>query len=347
MNFQNKKILLIATAFFGYEKNVCEKLIEMGASVDYYNERSVTSALSRALLKISPKIFSAKTHKYYKSIVEKNKQKEYDYVFCNGATMIDNKVMHMLKESFPKAKYILYWADSVKGKKRFESIFEEFDKVITFDRLDYEYYKNEKCLPNIHFRPLYFLDCYRSKDEVVDIKYDICFIGTVHSDRYSILKKIDFWAKKNDLSFYNYSYLQSKFMFYFYKIFNRDFRNAKFEDFKYEKIDSKTVADVIKHSKIIIDAQYPKNSGLTMRTIEMLGMKKKIMTTNKDIENYDFFDSKNIQVLNRKDIKLDIDFFKDKYVEIPNHVYEKYTLESWLKDIFNMDLDKENEYTKG
>lgn len=347
MNFQNKKILLIATAFFGYEESVSEKLKEMGAKVDYYNERSVSSAFARALLKITPNIFSMKTYAYYKSIVECNIEKDYDFVFCNGATMIDKKVIHMLKQAFSKAKFILYCADSVKGKKRFEKLFSEFDKVVSFDRLDCLYYKKELNINNVYFRPLYFLDCYRSKNEKVDKKYDLCFIGTVHSDRYRILKEIESFAKENNLNFYNYSYLQSKFMFYFYKIFNSDFKGAKFNDFQYKKINSQTIADIILYSKVIIDVQYPKNSGLTMRTIEMLGMKKKIMTTNKDIVNYDFYDSKNIHILDRNAIKLDVSFLKDEYVEVPENVYEKYTLESWLRDIFNMNQDEQIKYTKG
>lgn len=346
MDFSNKNVLLIATAFFGYETSVCDKLKELGANVDYYNERSISSAFARALIKISPKIFAIKTHAYYRNIIELNKKKEYDYVFCNGATMIDVKVIRMLKESFPKAKYILYCADSLRGKTNLEKLFYEFDKVVTFDRMDYNYYKNEFKLTNIYFRPLYFLDCYRAENDIIDEIYDFCFIGTVHSDRYRILKKISTFALENNLQFYNYSYLQSRFMFFFYKIFNREFKCAKFNEFQYEKVKSQTIVKIIKQSKVIIDIQYPKNSGLTMRTIEMLGMKKKIITTNKDIANYDFYNPNNIHIIDRNDVKFDINFLKSKYIEIPENVYEEYTLESWLEDVFDTEKELSNKYIK-
>ncbi|MEG0591071.1 MAG: hypothetical protein RR496_05420 [Lachnospiraceae bacterium] len=67
-------------------------------------------------------------------------------IFFNGGTMTDVKVMNILKAVFPLAKYVLYLADSVKGKKQYESIFGMFNRVITLDRNDYDFYNPQNIL---------------------------------------------------------------------------------------------------------------------------------------------------------------------------------------------------------
>lgn len=57
----NKKILFFSPAFFGYENKIKEKMEEMGAKVDLYDERSVSKSYEKAVLKINPNIFIRKT----------------------------------------------------------------------------------------------------------------------------------------------------------------------------------------------------------------------------------------------------------------------------------------------
>ena len=61
MNLDGKKILFIAPAFFGYEIKIADKMVALGAKVDFYDERSITKSYEKALLKINPQIFRKKT----------------------------------------------------------------------------------------------------------------------------------------------------------------------------------------------------------------------------------------------------------------------------------------------
>lgn len=70
-----------------------------------------------------------------------------------------------------------------------------------------------------------------------------------------------------------------------------------------------------------------------MRTIEMIGLKKKLITTNKDIVNYDFYNENNILVVDRNNFKLDTDFINKPYQELDERIYKKYSLESWIKTL--------------
>lgn len=341
MKFTGKKILFFSTAFFGYENKIIDKLNETGATVVYYNERSVTKAWERALLKLSPNFFWLKTYKYYQEIVNSNKNENYDYIFWNGITMLNKKIVHMIKKAFPDSILIMYLPDSIQNKRWIASLFDEFDKVITFDRMDYVYYKVYKKRKNIYFRPLYYADCYcEKKSEKSDYKYDVCFIGTIHSDRYKIINELKQWSKDNDIKLYTYCYLQGRFVFYIYKLIKKEFRDARLTDFKFNKLDSKAIVDIVKKSKSVIDMQYPLNTGLTMRTIEMLGLNKKLITTNSDVKKYDFYNEDNIYVIDRKCVIFSKKFFHVPYRDVPLTIYEKYSLESWLIDIFEANTPK-------
>ncbi|MCV4677987.1 hypothetical protein OFC08_34485, partial [Escherichia coli] len=59
-------------------------------------------------------------------------------------------------------------------------------------------------------------------------------------------------------------------------------------DVEFEPLSQSEVVEMMKCSEIIIDIHHPRQRGLTMRTIECIGLNKKIITTNEDIKKYDF-----------------------------------------------------------
>lgn len=322
-----KRILFFAPAFFGYEHIIKQKMIDMGAKVDFYDERSISSSYEKAILKVMPSLLYRKTKKYYKKILQKNAKKKYDYIFFIKCEMTPKSILQELRNKYPNAKMCLYLYDSIRNVKGIESKFQYFDKVLSFDRKDCE---NN---PNMIFRPLFYSDQYVAKDNNEKYIYDICFIGTIHSDRYKIIKEVQKFCKENNIKAYWFLFLQSKFMYYFYKLTKKEFRGANIETFSFDKMSGQDISEVVSQTNIILDVESPKQTGLTMRTIEMLGMKKKLLTTNRDIVNYDFYDKNNICCVDRNNVKLRKKFFDSKYMEVDKEIYDRYYLENWIKDI--------------
>ena len=325
---EGKRILFFSPAFFGYEYKIKKKMEELGAKVDYYDVRSVTSAKDRALLKISSKIFERKSKRYYEKIIEENQDKDYDYIIVVKCDMTPQEILEKFKVVYPNAKLCLYLWDSIKNIPGITKKFKYFDTLHSFDLDDCQVYEN------LNFRPLFYADQFRKEFEAnKDYKYDISFLGTIHSDRYAIIKQIERIAKENNLKTYFFKFLQSDFIYYFYKILKKEFRDTSKEDFDFVKMSSEEIAKIVDASKVILDIQHPKQTGLTMRTIEMIGMNKKIITTNESIKKYDFYNPNNISVIDRKNVKMDIKFFQNDYEPLDKSVYEKYSLESWIKEI--------------
>lgn len=330
LELKGKRVLLFAVYFFNYQNIICEKLESLGAEVVLYDERSVSSALERALLKINPNFFLKKTRKYYESILQKHKGENFDYILIIKCDMLDNKLLKDIKMTFPAAKMCLHIWDSIENIPHILEKVMNFDYASSFDRND--------CInhPEFKFRPLFYSDEFCVKEEKNSFKYDVSFCGTIHSDRYSIIKSLIKQCEDTGLEYYGFHYLQSNFIYKFYKVIKKEFRNTNQSDFDFEKKSSVEVASIIDDSRAVVDIQHPKQTGLTMRTIEMLGMKKKLITTNQDIVNYDFFDSNNICVIDRNNPVLNPEFINTPYHDVDKDIYEKYSLETWICDVLGM-----------
>jgi hypothetical protein len=329
-SIDGKKILFLAPAFFGYELKIKNKMEQLGASVDYYDARSVTSSLEKAFLKISPNIFKNKSQRYFKEILCANKTKDYDYVLIVKCDMISNDILCEMKNTFNNAKFCLYLWDSIKNIPGITDKLSFFDKVLSFDRDDV---KNHSF---IQLRPLFYIDEFKKKESIsenIKYKYDLCFCGTVHSDRYRIIKEIKHYCANNKYHFYTFLYLQSKFIYLFYKITKREFSNTTVEDFDYDKLSGSAISKIANESRVVLDIQHPQQTGLTMRTIEMIGMEKKLITTNRDIMNYDFYNPNNILVIPREKISIPEDFLSKEYEPLEADIYQNYSIENWILEI--------------
>ena len=331
---KGKKILLFCQYFFGYEEKIAAKYIQLGASVDLYDEMAASSTAERALLKIFPEILRQKSEKYYAGILRRIRKRHYDYVLFIDCEMPAARVLQAYRNAFPGARFCLHLWDSVRNLKGVERKFAYFDYITSFDRYDAQQYDR------VTFRPLFYCDAYRSGPGrgAQAHAYDVCFIGTVHSDRYKVLKPLFAWAGRHGLKTYCYLYLQNRFIYYVYKILKKEFRDTDIKDFRFKKKTAAEIADVVDRSKVIVDIQHPGQTGLTMRTLEMVGMKKKIITTNKDIIHYDFYRKNNVMVADRNHVECREDFFSGAYEEISRQVYEYYALERWCTDVLGTDF---------
>lgn len=322
---QNKKILFLSPDFFSYDKKIKEAMEKKGFKVFMHDERCIRKPISKALLKVVPFIFCLRSKRYYRKIIDEYREFDFDYILVIRCDMIPKSILVSFKKSFPRSKLCLYLYDSKKNIKGINKKISLFDFASSFDSDDCE--KDKR----LHFRPLFYTEDFVNKS--LPIKYDLCFCGTIHSDRYYVINKVFNQAKNNGLKTILFSYLPSKFIYYYYKFLAKGFRKAKKNDFSFTKKTINEISMIEGSSNVILDIQHPKQTGLTMRTIEMIGAEKKFITTNKNIIKYDFFDENNILVVDRKRPEIDMTFFDKKYVKIPEHIYKKYSLDQWILDV--------------
>lgn len=329
---KDKRVLFFAPDFFGYELQIKNKLENLGAIVDFYDDRASKTTLYKILIRLNPKFLKHYTHSYFLKIISNNKNKNYDYVFfikCEAALENDLKT---LKKVYSNAKFILYLYDSIKNIKFFDMKKIYFDEIYSFDLNDVKNINDLKLLP------LFYLDCYKAKEnESAIYKYDLSFIGTAHSDRPYIINQIRKELIQCNRQYYFMLYVQSKLIYFIKKMISSDFRELDTHGhITLKKMNGSEVSEIIAKSKTVLDIQHPRQTGLTMRTIELIGMKKKMITTNHHIKEYSFFNKNNIQIIDRKNIEIFPNFFDCKYKQLDKNIYDKYSLDSWIKEIFKL-----------
>ena len=99
----------------------------------------------------------------------------------------------------------------------------------------------------------------------------------------------------------------------------------------------KDTAYKMRISKVALDVQFGTQTGLTMRTIESLASQTKLITTNAQVKKYDFYNSKNICVIDKENPVVPKEFLESEYVNIPEEILYKYSLHNWIKKIFEVD----------
>ncbi|MCG3705712.1 hypothetical protein L5F43_04335 [Aliarcobacter butzleri] len=332
MNLSGKTILLLAPRFFGYELEIKKELESFGAKVIYFDERPKNDFFTKVFIRLNLKSFiSKRIEDYYKNIIETIKDENIDFLFLIAPETIDIKTIKDIKLQHKNVKIFSYFWDSIKNKKTALDYLDISDKYFTFDSNDMKI--NEK----IEFLPLFYIKDYENiSKEQSSFEYDVSFIGTIHSDRYKAFKEIEKQLRNRGLSIYFYFYSPSKILFFFQKLLKKEFKNIDKNDISFISLKKDDVLQIVKKSKAIIDIHHPLQNGLTMRTIEILGSKRKLLTTNKDIINYDFFNKNNIALFDRDNPVVDFDFLEKKYIDIDKIIYEKYSLSNWIRIIFNI-----------
>ncbi|WP_019551922.1 hypothetical protein [Propionispira raffinosivorans] len=326
MKKNDKRVLFIHIQFYEYNKRIQDKISELGYSVDCFCEDPELGILDKIIQKLKPNHISIKSEKMQKCFIDILEKKKigYDYIFVIKGEKLTKQFLLELKELNPKAKFIEYVWDDVARIANFFVNQDIYDEIYSFDKKDAEQY-------GLKFLPLFFCDEFRNHDDEKDI--GVYFSGWDHSDRRQLLEKIIPVLKKNKISFYFHLYA-GKWQALKEKIKKGDF--SKEPDYiKYNKLPLKENAKLTLRSRILIDIQHPTQHGLTMRTIEALSGRSKLITTNRDIVEYDFYRSDNILIIDRENLVIDPEFLKKPYANISAETVERYSLSNWLKTILD------------
>jgi len=335
---KNKKILFLCPLFFNYHKKIMNAMESLGADVDFFDERPSNTVISKALLRINRNLVKVQIKKYYEEIFSTIKDKKYDYIFICQAEATPKSFLKDVKMLNPNAKMVLMLWDSVANKVNTLEKLELFDEVFSFDKKDCDQF-------GLTFRPLFFDKEYeRIANEDAKLVYDLFFVGTVHSDRYRILMDVKQQFEKNKLHVFFFLYIPSKLMYYQRKLFTRELKGSQITEFSFVGMPSGQLTTKLIQSKAVVDIQHPKQTGLTMRTIEMLGANKKMITTNTDIQYYDFYQPNNICIVDRENVVVPTEFMTTPYVAVDEKVKERYSINYFILDVLGLTDKKKHNF---
>jgi len=334
---QKKRMLYIGTPIFNYHQQIIGEFEDQGYSVDYYDDRPSESSFIKGIIKIKKSMVGFLIQRYFDRIMYETEGKSYDLVFIVNCKVFTTDMIQQLKNSQKTARFVLYMWDSLTLYPNSKDLIPLFDMAYSFDSDDCD--KVEA----LTFLPLFYCKAYEEvgrDSNLVEIEYDIVSICTAHPNRYKIIRSLFPLLEGKGIRIFSFMFL-NKIQYWYNKAFVAEFKGAKSSEFNFKPLSEKENLSILRKSNSVFDIQHNKQSGLTMRTIETLGAKRKLITSNTNIIKYDFYNENNIFVVNYHDwsgIEL---FIKHEYEPVDEGIYRKYSLLSWIEAIVS---DAKNEY---
>lgn len=326
---KNKNILFFSVQTFNLEKEITRKLEQLGANVDYYDERPSNNNFTKGIIRLKRSLLQVKINKYYSKILLEISDEKYDFLFVNKGEVVPEFFLIEFQKAQPNCQCIFYTWDSFSNNKNALTILKYFNKKFSFDSNDAVNY-------GLEFRPLFYLDFYKNIDSSLksEISNDLLFLGTAHSDRYRISNNIVNWCDQNKLKSFCYYYMQGRLVYFYKKMFDKTFKEFNYKKLSFESLVAKDLFQLYQKSKVILDINHPGQKGLTMRTFETIGAKRKMITTNNEVQKYTFYNPNNILIVDRENIELNKEFFESDYIDVDTELYERMSLEGWLSCLF-------------
>lgn len=92
----------------------------------------------------------------------------------------------------------------------------------------------------------------------------------------------------------------------------------------------------VSQSEVILDFANDIHYGISMRTFEAIGYRKKLITNNPLVKKYDFYNPNNIFVIEDDNIDgLEL-FISTPYIDLPKEIIVKYSFTNWLKYVLDI-----------
>ncbi|MFM5093547.1 hypothetical protein [Aeromonas rivipollensis] len=330
IDLMHKNIILFCPSFFDYDKAIKKEFESIGAAVHLYDERPFKSIIGRAILRLNMSWIISWCIKMYYYRLLLPRINDVDYLVFINPESISSNILDKIREINPEINIVVYMWDSFKNKPAAKKLLDSVDCFFTFDPDDAATY-------NICFLPLFYVSEYAESRHIKSGKYRLSFIGTAHTERYKIVKNI---MGAGDRVFL-FLFTPSRVVFLYKKYICGELGDLNFTDVSSMPMLREDVVTIVADSEAVIDINHPGQVGLTMRTLEVLGAGRKLVTTNKNIVNYDFYNENNILIIRDKINKDVITEFLDKpYVKLSDKIYEKYSLSNWVEQLFTGDLSR-------
>ena len=284
----------------------------------------------KALVRGQKKLLNVILNKHFKKIQDYIKDKKYDYFLLIKGEVVPENFILDFKKNNPTAKLIYYTYDaSNNNSKNGLYIQKFFDTCYSID------FNDVKENPNLKLKHLFYSKDFvqQESEKTKNRKYDISFVGTLHSNRYEVMQKTFSKFKKS----YLFLFSQAKWWFIYNKLINKEYKNIKMSTISFTKLNLSEVANIFKSSNSVLDIQRYGQAGLTMRTFEVLASGAILVTTNENIKKAEFYDEDKIVFISDEEITEEKVKIIESKIEINNYdssKLEKYFVNNWVKEFF-------------
>lgn len=319
--------LFICAGFFGYAQEIVSELERRGHRTIWFEDRPGVDTFTKAMVRLSPKLIAHKTEAYFSNMIAQLRDQPIRNVLVIKGEALSLQALHRLRAAFPQARFTLYFWDSYRNMpKGSAQKVDFFDRAFTFDPVD------ARADSRLAYRPLFYLKEFAALPQV-ERDIDLLFIGTVHSDRYDVLKRIA-RAIPPGRTFETYLYFPSRSFYQIKRIVRPSYWGATPRGIIFTPLPKQKILSLMARAKVIVDVERPVQTGYTIRSIEAIAAGRKLVTTNPRLHEADFYRKSNHLYIDRRNPSIGADFLDAPFEELPDHVLARYGVDGWLDDVF-------------
>ncbi|WP_445718921.1 hypothetical protein [Flavobacterium sp.] len=313
-----KKVLIVAPEYMGYIVKVADELrknqhLEVtDIHIPTYKYSSLFNKVKNFYLKrVSKDVKFKYRENYIKKII---KNETFDIILIIRPDLFSFKSLADLKSKTKNFK--TYFFDGIHRYPKKKKLIPLFDEIYSFEPSDCKEF-------GFKFITNFIYELETPNTTIEPLKYSIFNITSFDRKRFETLRKIAKLLKE-----------QKKLFKIIVKTTKKIPSTDLIEIIK-NPIPLEEVKLYIKQATCMLDlGVIDKHRGLTFRVFEALGYHKKIITNNSEIATYDFYNPKNILIIDEKNISIPNDFLNSPYVAIPDVIIQKYTVNNWVKTVF-------------
>lgn len=318
--------MVVSPSTFGYEERITSVVSDLGHDVRWHDERVGNDFVSKAITRLRLLWLLPRLKKdHVAGIIKEIEKHNIEILLLINPETLLGKDLARIKQIAANIRIIIYKWDSLAQKPIDEVALEVADRVYSFDPEDCRANGLLTHLPLFHSHAVNKM----ANEKPAKPLYEFVFVGTAQWHRVRVLAKLIQILRSQERSFYFYLVSQSAIHHVIYKI------AAMFYGYngslKRESLSYDEYLQAIEKSLCVVDIEYPNQTGLTMRSIEVLFSKSSIMTTNTSIREYCFFDIGGVFVFNEDDMHLpsraDLEQKKN------SRMFSDYSIRTWVSSL--------------
>lgn len=318
--------MLVAPTFFGYHRDIATELEARGYSVTHVTDRPSEGVAFKSVARLGYGLVQGAVDRHFRHVEAALRMGGYDLVlFVGGMSICFTRTQVAALREASDAAFGLYLWDALGNCQRVGGYTDLFDFAFSFEPGDCDGM-------TVRFLPLFYVRDYSELPAVPEggFEYDACFVGSVHQvSKFEKVRGIVEALESGGARVFCHYYMPSRSSALLRKAARGAYRGVELQ---FAPLKRAEVARLYGRSRTVIDSPQGGQGGLTMRTIETLGARRRLITANAAARGYDFYRTGNVLVC-AGGSGVDADFAMRDPEEVPHDVHKRYSISSWADQL--------------
>lgn len=312
-------ILMVALHYHHYTRAIAEEFEAMGHNVTLHDIQPRTFA-RKVLRNIAPQLWEYDLHRHHQAILRQERGRDYDMVLFIQVHQMRRATLDRFREAFAGARFVLYNWDSIDNHD-YRDHADGFDDVYTFDPADAAGH-------GFKYLPLFCVREFQFADDPNAAERGVYFVGNlVRVPRYLAIADFRAYCEAHGIAFKAHLAATPPIKAALVKAGHapRGLAGGAIarDEFVAMMRSVTTTFDFANHNQ----------SGYTMRVIENLCARRKIITNNRRVMNESFYSPDRFHVFEDGDGYEGVAEFLSTPLAEPGRLFEEYRIQAFARHL--------------